>query len=124
MLGGVLSIFIVTGAELVSPAPFVAEQVSVTPAVSAVSVVVELQPEDDAIPDSESLTFQVTVTLLSYQPLLPSVPEMCGMIDHWRSRIPDHNLGGRLRHSFRSLHVAHEIGRNGVEAIAVTCLAR
>src|SRR6266849_6154489 len=36
MTGGVLSILIVIGTELVSPAPFVAEQVKVTPAVSAV----------------------------------------------------------------------------------------
>jgi hypothetical protein len=39
MTGGVLSILIVTGMEEVSPAPFVAEQVTVTPAVSVVSAV-------------------------------------------------------------------------------------
>ena len=35
MTGGVLSILMVIGTELVSPAPLVAEQVKVTPAVSA-----------------------------------------------------------------------------------------
>ena len=62
--GGVLSILIVTGTELESPAPFVALQVKVTPAVSAVRLVV-MHPEEDAIPDSGSETFQATVTLPS-----------------------------------------------------------
>src|SRR2546425_9054014 len=61
MAGGVLSILFVTGTELESPTPFVAEQDRVTPAVSAFSVVGP-QPEDDAMPDSGSLTLQVTVT--------------------------------------------------------------
>jgi len=53
----------------------VAEQVTVVPAVSAVSVV-GLQPVEEAIPDSGSTTVQVTVTALLYQPLLPAVPVM------------------------------------------------
>src|SRR5215467_10086057 len=77
--GGVLSILTVTEVDVDRPAPFVAEQVSVTPVVSAVSVV-DVQPDEDAIPDSGSVTFQVTPTLLLYQPLLPNVPVICGVI--------------------------------------------
>ena len=77
--GGVLSIFIVTDAEFGRPAPFIAEQVSVTPAVSAVSVVPE-QPFDDVMPDSGSAVDQATDTLLVYQPFGPIVPDMLGVI--------------------------------------------
>src|SRR5262245_58845882 len=79
MIGGVLSILIVSGTELDNPTPFVAEHVSVTPAVSAMSVEV-LQPYEDAIPDSESATLQLTFTVLLYNPLLPKVPEIIGTI--------------------------------------------
>jgi hypothetical protein len=51
----------VTDAELFKPALFVAEHVNVTPVVSADSVVV-LQPELVLIPDSGSVTLQLTVT--------------------------------------------------------------
>jgi hypothetical protein len=36
------------------------------------------QPFLELIPDSESVVLQLTVTLLVYQPLLPSVPVMVG----------------------------------------------
>src|SRR5262249_48662516 len=75
MIGGVLSILIVTGTELDNPTPFVAEHVSVTPAVSAVSVE-GLQPDEDAIPDSGAATVQLTFTMLVYHPLLRKVPEI------------------------------------------------
>jgi hypothetical protein len=67
----------VTETELDKPAPFVAEQVSLVPAVSAVRVVVE-QPLDDAIPDTRSVTLQVTFTLLTYHSSLPGVPAIWG----------------------------------------------
>src|SRR6266481_2006823 len=60
--GGVLSILIVTGTELVRSAPFVTLQVNAVLAVSAVSVV-GVQPVEEAMPDSGSLTPQFTVTL-------------------------------------------------------------
>src|SRR5262245_51247300 len=71
--GSVLSIFTVTLAELVKPAPFVAEHVRVVPAVSLFSGVAP-QPVVDAIPDSGSETFQLTVRLLVFQPFRPCVP--------------------------------------------------
>jgi hypothetical protein len=71
--GGVLSILMVMGTDVTRPTPFVAEQVTVTPAVSAVRLV-GVHFVEDAIPDSASDTFQFTVTALRYQPLLPSVP--------------------------------------------------
>src|SRR5215470_1619602 len=76
---GVLSILTVTDADVDRPTPFVAEHVNVTPVVSAVSIVA-VQPDEDAIPDSGSITFQLTLTLLLYQPLLPNVPAICGVI--------------------------------------------
>ena len=83
-----MSILIDCKAEADNPAPFVAEHCSVTPAVSAVRLVVA-QPEDDAIPDSGSLTIQLTVTLLVYQPLLPKVPVISGaMIGGVVSELP------------------------------------
>jgi hypothetical protein len=63
-----MSIFTVTEAELVKPAPSVAVQVIVVPAVSVPKVTVP-HPEDDAIPDSGSETLQVTVKGPLFQPL-------------------------------------------------------
>src|SRR5215510_6108856 len=71
--GGVLSTLMVTGTEVDRPAELLAEQVRVTPAVSAVRLI-DVHPVEDAIPDSGSDTLQFTVTALRYQPLLPSVP--------------------------------------------------
>jgi hypothetical protein len=70
-VGAVRSIFTVTEAEFVKPAPLVALQVSVVPAdeVSVLRVVV-VQPFDEAMPDSGSETDQVTVTDPLFQPLL------------------------------------------------------
>src|SRR5437016_991367 len=76
---GVVSTFSVTGTEAVRPTPFIAEHVKVTPAVSAASVIGP-QPDEEARPDSGSLTSQVTETVLTYHPLLPSVPTTCGMM--------------------------------------------
>lgn len=73
--GGVLSILIVTDAELDRPALLIAEQVRVTPEVSAVRTVVP-HPVEEAMPDSGSVKLQFTVTLLRYHPLLPGVPEI------------------------------------------------
>jgi hypothetical protein len=68
----------VTDAELVPPA-LVAVQVSVVPAVSAVIVVVP-HPLVEVTGDSGSVTVQLTVTSLTYQPPLPSVPLTVGVI--------------------------------------------
>src|SRR5262249_25227018 len=76
---GVVSRLIVTVFRLESSAPFVAEQVAEKPAVSVV-MDVEPHPVDDAMPDSGSVAFQVTVTLLTYQPFEPSVPAIVGVI--------------------------------------------
>ena len=76
--GGVRSILIVSDAVFVSPAPLVAEQVNVDPAEPLVRVVVPHPAEEDAIPDTGSVTLQLAVTLLTYQPLLPNVPVICG----------------------------------------------
>src|SRR6188474_545781 len=76
--GPVLSILIVTETEPERPELFVAEQVRVVPVVSEVKLDV-LQPVEDAMPDSPSVTVQLTVTLLVYQPLAPNVPEMDGV---------------------------------------------
>jgi hypothetical protein len=67
MLGGVLSTLIVTDLDALSPAPLVAEHVITVPAVSLVRVTLS-QPVDDAIPDSGSVTLQVTVTVELFQP--------------------------------------------------------
>jgi hypothetical protein len=61
------------------PPALVAEHVSVVPAVSAL-IVVEPQPVVDEIADSLSSTVQETVTLLTYHPLLPRVPDTFGVI--------------------------------------------
>src|SRR5947207_3136348 len=79
MTGGVLSILIMTEAKDEILTPFVAEQVKVMPGVSAVKLDAP-QPFEDVMPDSGSVTFQVTVTLLRYQPLFPRLPEICGMM--------------------------------------------
>src|SRR4051812_9202956 len=71
------SIRIKTGTDRVVPTPFVAVHVSVTPFVSVVKFVV-VQPLLLAIPDSGSLTIQLTVTLLMNHSLLPSVPVIIG----------------------------------------------
>ena len=63
MTGAVLLILMVTGAEAVRPAPLVAEQVNVVPGVFAVRFTVP-QPADVAMPDSGSVTLQLTVTSL------------------------------------------------------------
>ncbi len=73
MTGPVLSIFMVTLADLLRPAWFVAEQVSVMPGVSAVSTDVP-QPEEEAMPDSGSVTPQFKVTSAVYHPLEPDRP--------------------------------------------------
>jgi hypothetical protein len=77
--GAALSILMVMGRDLEIPTPLVAEQIRVSPAVSAVRLV-DAHPVEDVIPDSGSVTFQLTVTALRYQPLLPSVPVICGVI--------------------------------------------
>lgn len=77
--GGVLSILMVTGTDAESPLPFVAEHVRVTPALSAFKVV-GVQPEDAEIPEWGSMTLQLMITLLRYQPLFPNVPTICGVI--------------------------------------------
>jgi len=63
----------------VPPRP-VAEQVNVCPAVSFVTVTGP-HPVVDVTGASGSDTVQVSVTLLVYQPFVPSTPEICGVID-------------------------------------------
>ena len=75
--GGVLSSLNVL-LTVVSPPSLVAAHVSLVPAVSVVSVVAP-QPVDERISDSGSSTFQLTVTLLVYQPFEPSVPTITGV---------------------------------------------
>src|SRR5215510_5330788 len=77
--GGVLSTLTVIGTEVDKPTALLAAHVRVTPAVSPVRVVGE-HPVEDAIADSGSETLQFTVTALRYQPLLPNVPVICGVI--------------------------------------------
>lgn len=79
-VGGVVSILMVTGTEVNRPTPLVAEQVIVTPVVSAVWVKAS-HPVFETIPDCGSKTFQVTVTALTYQPFKPFVPLMMGIIE-------------------------------------------
>lgn len=78
-VGAVLSILIVTEAELVPPTLFVAEQVSVVPAVSLVRFEAA-QPVEEEIPVSGSLTDQLTATSLVYQPPDPRMPVMLGVM--------------------------------------------
>jgi hypothetical protein len=61
------------------PPALVAQQVSVSPAVS-VLIVVESQPIMEVMADSGSLTLQLTVTSLTYQSLVPRVPTMLGVM--------------------------------------------
>jgi hypothetical protein len=78
IFGGIVSRFTVMELEAVPPA-LVAVQVNVTPVVSELTAA-EPQPDDDWIGDSPSTTFQATATLLTYQPLLPAVPVMIGVM--------------------------------------------
>ena len=64
---------------LAVPPALLAVQVKVMPIVSLVMLCVS-QPLWLLMADSESLTFQLTVTSLTYQPLLPSVPLILGAI--------------------------------------------
>jgi len=65
--GTVSSIFTMTDEVPVSPARSVALQVIVVPDVSDASVAIP-QPEDEAMPDSESETAQLRVTVTLFQP--------------------------------------------------------
>ena len=76
--GAVASRLTVTEFDAVPPA-LVAEHVTVCPLVSVETVVVP-QPVDEEMEDCASVTVHVTVTLLVYQPLLPSVPLTFGVI--------------------------------------------
>ena len=78
MDGAVLSILIVTEFEAVPP-PLVAVHVRVVPAVSDVSVVDE-HPLVEVMVDCASVTIHDTVTSLTYQPFVPRVPEIEGVI--------------------------------------------
>src|SRR5687767_179946 len=75
--GGVASILIVADSVFVSPTPFTASHAIVSPLVSPVSFRGS-HPCEDAIPDSASLRFHVTVTSPTYQPLSPSLPAISG----------------------------------------------
>ncbi len=77
--GAVLSILIVTELEFERLRLFVAVQVRVMAAVSTVRFE-SLQPVEDEIPVSESLTLQLTFTSLIYQPPEPRVPLMFGVM--------------------------------------------
>ena len=79
MFGALLSILIVTDAELLRPTLFVVMHVRTVPAVSAVSVTGP-QPDEDVMADSASVTLQLTVTGLVYHPFVPCVPVMVGVI--------------------------------------------
>src|SRR5687767_6369373 len=77
-VGGVVSRLIVI-VTVVSPPSLAAEHVRRVPTVSVVSVLAS-QPVDHRMADSGSSTRQLTVTLLTYQPLAPSVPKISGVI--------------------------------------------
>src|SRR5690606_21270090 len=77
-VGAVASRLIVTVSDAVPPA-LLAVQVSVTPSVSAVMVAAS-QPSSIVTADSSSVTVHVTVTSLVYQPSLPSVPVIVGVM--------------------------------------------
>jgi hypothetical protein len=66
--GGVMSILIVTETVRGRPAAFVAEHVRTVPDVSVVRLVV-VHPVEDEIPDSGSVTLQLTDTAELFQPL-------------------------------------------------------
>src|SRR5215210_1509789 len=75
--GGVLSTLNVL-AIVVMPPSLSAVQLSCVPAVFDVSVVA-LQPVVERITDSGSEIVQLTVTLVTYHPALPSVPVITGV---------------------------------------------
>jgi hypothetical protein len=72
-VGAVESSLTVTLDDEVRPAPLVAVQVRVIPAVSPLTVD-EAHPDEEEMPDSGSATVQVTVTGPTYQPFAPCVP--------------------------------------------------
>src|SRR5687767_9536137 len=80
MPGAVLSSLIVTERAFDRPAPFLAEQASLVPDVSAVSTVIP-HPDEATMPDSLSATCQLTVTALVYHPFRPNVPVTTNVID-------------------------------------------
>src|SRR5687768_5503134 len=75
--GGVLSILIVTVTAIVMSPGKIAVHVMLVAAVSATSVLAS-QPLEDSGSGSNT---QLIVTLLVYQPLLPSVPTITGVIE-------------------------------------------
>src|SRR5262245_57801917 len=74
-VGGVASRAIVTDA-VDTPPRFVAVHVNVVPVVSAVIVALS-HPSPSVVGDSIGSTFQLTVTLPTYQPFAPSAPMTC-----------------------------------------------
>jgi hypothetical protein len=76
-VGAVVSTLIVLLTVVVPPS-LDAEHVNVAPVVSDV-IVVASQPLVDRITDSGSTTVQFSVTLVVYQPFVPSVPKMTGV---------------------------------------------
>jgi hypothetical protein len=76
--GALRSILTVTESCVLRPAPFVAVQVTVVPAVSAVSVVAA-QPVEVAMSETGSETAQLTATSPVYQPLAPNFPVTDGV---------------------------------------------
>ena len=74
----------------VVPPELVAVQVNVRPAVSTCTTVVP-QPEE-LTDDSSSETAQLTVTLLRYQPPLPSVPVIVGVTTGGVVSTTSHNV--------------------------------
>jgi hypothetical protein len=78
IVGAVASRLMVTDWLFVPP-ELVAEHVNVVPLVS-LETVVGVQPDDEVMLESGSVTVQLTVTLLVYQPLFPSVPETFGVM--------------------------------------------
>ncbi len=75
--GAVLSTLKVFETEVIPPS-LSAVQVSVMPVVSALSVRAS-QPSVDRMIDSGSTMLQLTVTVVTYHPFEPSVPEMIGV---------------------------------------------
>src|SRR5688572_14562859 len=71
-VGSTVSRRTVTDSDVVPPAD-VAVQVNVTPAVSSVAPCA-VQPTEELMADSWSVTLHDTCTLLRYQPAVPAVP--------------------------------------------------
>jgi hypothetical protein len=92
--GAVASRLIVTETELVPP-PLVAEHVKVVPAVSDVTVAGSHPVVLETV-DSGSVTVHVTLTSLTYQPLLPSVPLTFGVITGAVPSLSKTNVRGAL----------------------------